>query len=68
MATYSRIKQFGDLVAQANMLGKTDIKLDRVMATELLSEITKLAVERTEQLDKPVPKPVLSTLSGGRFK
>lgn len=67
MATYSRIKQFGDLVTQANKLGINEIKLDRAMATELLSEITKLAVERVEQLDHPVKKPTLGGISGGGF-
>jgi len=64
---YSRIKQFGDLVGQANKLGIPEVKLDRAMATELLSEITKLAVERVEQLDQPTAKPILTGISGGRF-
>ena len=64
---YSRIKQFGDLVVQANKLGITEVKMDRAMATELLSEITKLAVERVEQMDQPVKKPVLGAISGGKF-
>ncbi len=66
---YSRIKQFADLVTQANKLGITELKLDRAMATELLSEITKLAVERVEQMESITPtKPMVSGLSGGRFK
>lgn len=65
---FSRIKEFGELVTQANRVGAKDIKIDRKVAVELLSEITKILVDRVEQLDQPVAKPVIQGLNGGRFK
>lgn len=64
---YLKIRQFGDLIVQANKLGINEIKLNRQEAIELLSEINKLALERAEQLDRPVKKPILGSISGGGF-
>lgn len=64
---YSRIKEFGDMVVQANRLGAKEIVLDRTKAVELMSEISKLLVDRVEQLDQPVTKPTISALTGGSF-
>lgn len=64
---YSRIKEFGDLVAQANRLDIKEIKLDRNKAVELLSEINKLLLERIEQLEVPVSQPTIGGLTGGSF-
>lgn len=64
---YSRIKEFGDLVAQANRLDIKEIKLDRNKAVELLSEINKLLLERVEQLEVPVKSPTVGALTGGSF-
>lgn len=64
---YKRIKEFGELVAQANRVGTKEIKLDRTVAVELLSEITKILVDRVEQLDQPREKPTITALTGGRF-
>lgn len=65
---YSRIKEFGDLVTQANRLDIKEIKLDRNKAVELLSEINKLLLERIEQLEVPVSKPTIGGLTGGGFR
>lgn len=64
---YSRIKEFGDLVAQANRLDLKEIRLDRNKAVELLSEINKLLLERIEQLEVPVSQPAIGALTGGGF-
>ena len=64
---YLRIKEFGDMVVQANRLGAKEIVLDRTRAVELMSEISKLLVDRVEQLDKPVTKPKIGALTGGYF-
>ena len=64
---YKRIKEFGELVAQANRVGTKEIKLDRTVAVELLSEITKILVDRVEQLDQPREKPTITALTGGHF-
>ena len=64
---YSRIKEFGDLVTQANRLDIKEIRLDRNKAVELLSEINKLLLERVEQLEVPVRAPTVGTLTGGSF-
>ena len=65
---YSRIKEFGELVTQANRVGAQEIKIDRKVAVELLSEITKILVDRVEQLDQPQTKPVIQGLNGGNFR
>jgi hypothetical protein len=65
--TFKRIKEFGELVAQANRVGTKEIKLDRTVAVELLSEITKILVDRVEQLDQPREKPTITALTGGYF-
>ena len=65
---YSRIKEFGDLVAQANRLDIKEIRLDRNKAVELLSEINKLLLERIEQIEVPVPAVNVSNLTGGSFR
>jgi hypothetical protein len=65
---YSRIKEFGDLVSQANRLDIKEIKLDRNKAVELLSEINKLLLERIEQLEVPVSQPTIGGLTGGGFR
>ena len=64
---YSRIKEFGDLVTQANRLDIKEIRLDRTKAVELLSEINKLLLERIEQLEAPVAPPSINRLTGGSF-
>lgn len=64
---YKRIKDFGELVAQANRVGTKEIKLERTVAVELLSEITKILVDRVEQLDQPQEKPTIKALTGGSF-
>ena len=67
LTMYKRIKEFGELVAQANRVGTKEIKLDRTVAVELLSEITKILVDRVEQLDQPREKPTITALTGGYF-
>jgi hypothetical protein len=64
---YSRIKEFGDLVTQANRLDIKEIKLDRNKAVELLSEINKLLIERVEQLEVPVVQSSIGGVTGGGF-
>lgn len=64
---YSKIKEFGDLVVQANRLDIKEIRLDRNKAVELLSEINKLLLERIEQLEVPVTQVTVSNLTGGSF-
>jgi len=65
---YSRIKEFGDLVTQANRTGAKEIKLDRRVAVELLSEITKILLDRLEQVDSTTTQATTTqTLSGGTF-
>jgi hypothetical protein len=64
---YSRIKEFGDLVTQANRLDIKEIRLDCNKAVELLSEINKLLLERIEQLEVPVTPVTVGTLTGGSF-
>ena len=64
---YSRIKEFGDLVTQANRLDIKEIRLDRNKAVELLSEINKLLLERIEQLEVPPATTTVGTLTGGSF-
>jgi hypothetical protein len=65
---YSKIKEFGDLVAQANRLDIKEIKLDRNKAVELLSEINKLLLDRMEQLESIKTTPtVVGAVTGGGF-
>jgi hypothetical protein len=64
---YKRIKELGELVAQANRVGSKEIKIERTVAVELLSEITKILVDRLDQLDKPPEKPTITALTGGYF-
>ena len=55
------------MVVQANRLGAKEVVLDRARAVELMSEISKLLVDRVEQLDKPIAKPTIGALTGGYF-
>lgn len=64
---YSRIKEFGDIVTQANRLDIKEIRLDRNKAVELLSEINKLLLDRMEQLEVPVTPVTMGNLTGGSF-
>jgi hypothetical protein len=65
---YSKIKEFGDLVTQANRLDIKEIKLDRNRAVELLSEINKLLLDRIEQLESvTVTDAGIGTVTGGGF-
>lgn len=65
---YSKIKEFGDLVTQANRLDIKEIKLDRNKAVELLSEINKLLLDRIEQLESvTVTDAGIGTVTGGGF-
>jgi hypothetical protein len=64
---YKRISEFGELVAQANRVGAKEIKLERTVAVELLSEITKILVDRVDQLDQPRKNPTITALTGGYF-
>jgi hypothetical protein len=67
-AMYSKIKEFGDLVTQANRLDIKEIKLDRNKAVELLSEINKLLLDRIEQLESvTVTDAGIGTVTGGGF-
>ena len=65
---YSKIKEFGDLVAQANRLDIKEIKLDRNRAVELLSEINKLLLDRMEQLESvKATDTSVGAVTGGGF-
>lgn len=68
VAMYSKIKEFGDLVAQANRLDIKEIKLDRNKAVELLSEINKLLLDRMEQLESvKTTETSVGAVTGGGF-
>lgn len=64
---YTKIKEFGELVAQANKTGSKEIKLDRKVAVELLSEITKVLVDRLEQIEATSQPTSVQNVSGGGF-
>ena len=66
MQSLQKIKDFGLLVSQANKLGMTEIKLDRVDAIALLAEINILLayVVEKQSANEPV---TTSSISGGGF-
>ena len=62
----TKIKEFSTLVSQANKLGIKEIKLDRAVAVELLSEINILLAATLEQEKETTVD--ISGFNGGSFK